>query len=108
MGKHKYRMEKNYYICQPFLTLSTRSMKKTYRILLAGFAALAVFSCNKDVKPAAPMSCEEVQKKLSDVAVATIKEVDPDNYKEWDRVPSSSTPTTRPSGHKVKNSILMK
>ena len=74
MGKHKYRMEKNYYICQPFLTLSTRSMKKTYRILLAGFAALAVFSCNKDVKPAAPMSCEEVQKKLSDVAVATIKE----------------------------------
>lgn len=58
-------------------------MKKTYSILLAGFAALAVFSCNKDVKPAAPMSCEEVQKKLSDVAVATIKEVDPDNYKEW-------------------------
>jgi hypothetical protein len=58
-------------------------MKKTYRILLAGLAALAVFSCNKDVKPAAPMSCEEVQKKLSDVAVATIKEVDPDNYKAW-------------------------
>jgi hypothetical protein len=58
-------------------------MKKTYSILLAGLAALAVFSCNKDVKPAAPMSCEEVQKKLSDVAVATIKEVDPDNYKAW-------------------------
>lgn len=58
-------------------------MKKTYRILLAGFAALAVFSCNKDVTPAAPMSTEEVQKKLSDVAVATINEVDPINYKEW-------------------------
>ena len=42
-------------------------MKKTYRILLAGFAALAVFSCNKDVKPAAPMSCEEVQKKLQKI-----------------------------------------
>lgn len=58
-------------------------MKKIYFIFLAGIAAFAAASCAKDVPPAEPMAPTQVQQKLSDVAVATLQEVDPDLWKDW-------------------------
>lgn len=58
-------------------------MKKLSVILCAAIVALSALSCGKDVKPAAPMAPNAIQQKLADVAVSAIKEVDPDNWKDW-------------------------
>lgn len=58
-------------------------MKKLYLILCAGIVALAAVSCNKDVKPAKPMSATEIKQKLANTAVDAINEVDPDNWTPW-------------------------
>ena len=58
-------------------------MKKLYLILCAGILALAAVSCNKDVKPAKPMSATEIKQKLANTAVDAINEVDPDNWTPW-------------------------
>ena len=58
-------------------------MKKINLFIVAAIAAFATVSCEKEVKPAAPMSPEQVEQKLSDVAVATLQEADPDNWKDW-------------------------
>ncbi len=58
-------------------------MKKIHAILGAAAVALSMLSCNKDTKPAAPMTPTEVQKKVSDVVVNTLNEIDPDNWKAW-------------------------
>ena len=46
--------------------------------------AFAAVSCHKDEpKPAPPMSPAEQQAKLNDAGVASIKEIDPDNWREF-------------------------
>lgn len=59
------------------------SMKKINLLIVAAVAAFATVSCEKEVKPAAPMSPEQIEQKLSDVAVATLQEADPDIWKDW-------------------------
>lgn len=58
-------------------------MKKFSSYLMAAVAAFAVVSCEKDVKPAAPMTPDEVEQKLSDVAVSVLQGAAPDNWKDW-------------------------
>ena len=58
-------------------------MKKLNVILCAALVALSALSCNKDEKPAAPMSPDEIKQKLADVTVSALNEVDPDNWKAW-------------------------
>ncbi len=58
-------------------------MKKINLLIVAAVAAFATVSCEKEVKPAAPMSPEQIEQKLSDVAVATLQEADPDIWKDW-------------------------
>lgn len=58
-------------------------MKKLTLIVCAGLVALAAVSCKKDVKPAAPMSPDEAEQKLVQVAVNAINEVDPKYWGDW-------------------------
>lgn len=59
-------------------------MKKIYLIVSAAVVALCALSCKKDVNPTpTPMSPSEVKQKTADVLVATLNEVDPDNWKAW-------------------------
>lgn len=58
-------------------------MKKIHLILCAGVLALAAISCGRDVQPAKPMSAPEVKQKLVTTATDVLKEVDPDNWKDW-------------------------
>ena len=60
-------------------------MKKIYLIVSAAVVALCALSCKKDTPTPAPtpMSPSEVKQKTADVLVATLNEVDPDNWKAW-------------------------
>lgn len=58
-------------------------MKKLNVILCAALVALSALSCNKDEKPAAPMTPDQIKEKLADVTVAALNEVNPDYWKAW-------------------------
>lgn len=58
-------------------------MKKFTSLLCIGLVALAAVSCHKDPAPAPPMSPSEQQKKLCDAAVASLQEIDPDNWRSF-------------------------
>lgn len=59
-------------------------MKKLTVILCAGLVALAAVSCKKGEEPVvAPMTPDQTEQKLVQVAVNAINEVDPDNWGGW-------------------------
>ena len=59
-------------------------MKRIATLLCAGVMVFAVLSCHKDEpKPAPPMSPAEQQAKLNAAGVASIQEIDPDNWREF-------------------------
>ena len=60
------------------------NMKRIAVLLCAGVMALAAVSCQKDSpKPAPPMSPAEQQARLNDAGIASLKEIDPDNWRSF-------------------------